>query len=167
MRVYFFGCWNEPGHYLHTPGGYSPHDPRVAEYGAGIRVDGSLAPRLVKRAYKLRNGTWLLRGDLCWTGQGADSAEAYEIEYISDEYPQGQYLLHHLPNGFTALSWWDRCQGDRRDGSNSTILLEGQHDASAMLAALAEHFPHVMVNLLSAGVVLVDARRAGPAEVRG
>lgn len=167
MRAYFVGCWNEAGHYLHTPGGYSPHDPRVAEYGAGIRVDGSLAPRLMKRAYKLRNGTWLLRGALCWTGQGADPAEAYEIECASDEMPQGLYLLHHLPNGFTAVQWWDRCQGDVRGGSNSTILLEGRHDAPAMLAALREHFPHVLANLKRCGVELVEVQRpAAPAEAR-
>ena len=26
------------------------------------------------------------------------------------ECPQGQFLLHHLPNGFTAIAWWDRTQ---------------------------------------------------------
>ena len=70
MRVYYFGCWNSPGHYLHSPGGRSHFDPRVAKYGNGIHVDGSLAPRIMRRTFKKRDGSWILSGARCWLGQG-------------------------------------------------------------------------------------------------
>lgn len=70
----------------------------------------------------------------------------------------GQSLLHHLDTGFTAIQWWDRCQGDTRGACNSTVLLEGKHTAEEMLAALREHFPHVLANLEKAGVKLVEVK---------
>ena len=165
MRVYYFGCWNSPGHYLHSPGGRSHFDPRVAKYGNGIHVDGSLAPRIMRRTFKKRDGSWILSGARCWLGEGATPDEASAIDYASVEMPQGFYLHHHLDNGYTAVQWWDRCQGDKRGGCNSTILLEGRHDAPEMLAALREHFPHVLANLERGGVELVEVPRP-PAETR-
>jgi len=90
-------------------------------------------------------------GNLCW------GAQFPRGEYVrADEYPQGQFLRHELDNGFTVLQWWDRCQGDSRGACNSTILLEGKHTTEELLAALAEHFPHVLENLKRAGVELVE-----------
>jgi hypothetical protein len=77
------------------------------------------------------------------------------LKVQSEEYQQGQFLRHELL-GFTALQWFDRCQGDIRGACNSTILLEGVHTSEEMLAALAEHFPHVLENLKRAGVELVE-----------
>jgi hypothetical protein len=74
----------------------------------------------------------------------------------SGECPQGQFLRHVLPNGFTAIQWWDRCQGDGRGACNSTVLLEGTHTTPEMLEALYAHFPHVAENLKRAGVQLVE-----------
>jgi hypothetical protein len=74
----------------------------------------------------------------------------------SGECPQGQFLLHHGVHGYTLIQWWDRCQGDTRGACNSSILLEGDHTSEEMLAALREHFPHVLANLERAGVALVE-----------
>lgn len=154
-RCFFFGCWNEPGHYLFYPGGatvpYTAED-RISWFKKPLfpgqliaeraHLDGTLAPR---RSHE---------GKLVWCALRPGRA----VEYYSVECPQGQYLVHHLPNGFTAMSWWDRCQGDQRGACNSTVLLEGQHHEAEMLAALHEHFPHVVENLQKAGVVLTAAK---------
>lgn len=156
-RVYFFGCWNEAGHDLWAPGGRWVTRAENALFSSG-GLDGTLAPRRMDRDRR-RGPERLPPGALCWAGQGKTSEERVDLLYDSDEYPQGQYLLHHLPNGFTALAWWDRCQGDTRGGCSSTFLLEGKHDAPAMLGALAQHFPHVLANLERHGVELVAVPR--------
>ncbi len=147
-RCFYFGCWGTPGHYLFTPGVRSrDHDSRRIEYYAtGLHLDGTLAPRRLREYYG---------GGICWTGQ--DQQQRSQLQSNSSECPQGQFLLHHLANGFTAISWWDRNQGDTRSACNSTILLEGEHTTAEMLAALALHFPHVLENLKKAGVELVEA----------
>lgn len=40
--------------------------------------------------------------------------------------------------------------------SAKICLLDGEHPTDEMLAALAEHFPHVLANLHSHGVQLVE-----------
>ncbi len=156
MRCFYFGCWKQAGHYLHAPGGrgvYGDERVRIENYLRGsVGLDGTLAPR--KR--------WERPGDpggLCWTGFTENREERVKLQYRSDEYPQGQFLRHELDNGFTAIQWWDRNQGDRRGACNSTILLEGIHTTEEMLAALAQHFPHVLANLTAAGITLVEVHR--------
>ena len=146
---FYFGCWNCPGHFSFAPGGRTVHGDRIEHYGKGDHrhhLDGSLAPR--KHASD---------GHLCWGGQ--DGKER-RIDYRSEEYPQGQFLIHHLDNGFTAMQWWDRNQGDNRGACNSTVLLKGEHGGGEMLMALHAHFPHVAENLKKAGVALDEVRRA-------
>lgn len=149
MRALFFGCWNRPGHFLWAPGGHGVRGDtdRVELYDGQSHLDGNLAPRKMKAHHG---------GALCWAGQGATQKERDRIRYDSDECPEGQFLRHALPNGFTALQWWDRRQGDRRGACNSTVLLEGDHPTVVMLAALREHFPHVIANLNRAGIALVE-----------
>lgn len=145
----FFGCWNEPGHYLVGPGGYSVYKElgdRPSYYGAQRHLDGTLAPR--KEKYT---------GKIVWSGQ-ASQDRRHEVEYRSEECPQGQFLLHVLDNGYTAIQWWDRCQGDKRGACNSTVLLKGVHDSATMIAAAREHFPHVIENLKKAGIELVEVK---------
>lgn len=147
-RCYFFGCWNQPGHYLHGPDGKWDHRLEYYNNGAGrVHLDGTLAPR--KHRYT---------GQLCWVSQGGEESGRRRIEYDSSEYPQGHFLRHVLNTGFTAIQWWDRCQGDTRGACNSTILLEGQHTSEEMLAALAKHFPHVLENLKRHGVELIEVK---------
>lgn len=157
IRAYFFGCWNEAGHFLWSRGGYSAESSR--DFPRAERaLDGTLAPRRMGRDRR-RGPERLQPGALCWMGQGRTPEERQGIDHDSAEYPQGQYLVHQLPNGFTAMAWWDRCQGDTRGGCSSTVLLEGTHDAAAMLEALAQHFPHVLTNLERHGVQLVEVPR--------
>jgi hypothetical protein len=63
-----------------------------------------------------------------------------EPYYETEECPQGQFLRHVLDSGYTAISWWDRTQYDKRGAINSTILLEGEHTSDEVLAAGREHF---------------------------
>lgn len=154
-RCLFFGCWNEPGHFLVAAG-----KRRLAEVDAGLEyydtgghrhhLDSTLAPRKMAARYGRPGGA------LVWSGSAANRDDAQRITYDSEEYPQGQFLRHYLSSGFTAIQWWDRCQGDKRGACNSTILLQGDHTSEEMLAALAEHFPHVLENLKRAGVELVE-----------
>lgn len=147
-RIFYFGCWNQAGHYFFGPHGSFVHhmEYRDVEYyngrGGQRHLDATLAPRITARTNKID-----------WSGNHKD-----EFEYRSKECPQGQCLVHHLENGFTAMQWWDRTQGDTRGACNSTILLEGKHDFAACVAALREHFPTVVANLEKAGVRLVEVK---------
>lgn len=139
----YFGCWKEPGHILIGLDGraVSSRHPAV-RFVVGdktIHIDGSLAPRQV-RGYPV-----------CWKA----ICERARAHYCG-EAPQGQFLRHELPNGYTAIQWWDRQQGDTRPGSNSTILLEGIHDSAELIAALDAFFPNVRANLVRGGVQLVE-----------
>lgn len=146
MTCLYFGCWNQPGHYLFLPNGKWDHRLEYYDNQADrVHLDGTLAPRLLKRS-----------GTLCWAGLGDAVEERRRITRDSEECPQGQFLRHDLSTGFTAIQWWDRCQGDTRGACNSTILLEGKRSSEEMLAALKEHFPHVLANLERAGVKLVE-----------
>ncbi len=147
---FYFGCWNDPGHYLWLPGGRK-HYGAATYYGSRVHLDGTLAPRRLRRT-----------GALCWQGQGPDSDARERIGYDSEECPQGQFLRHVLDSGFTAIQWWDRCQGDTRGACNSTILLEGEHDTPRMLEALRVNFPHVLENLTRAGIELIEVLPQDP-----
>lgn len=147
---YFFGCWNRPGHHLFAPGGRSADwkfEDRVVFYSGRIHLDGTLAPR---RDHD---------GAIVFQSMGKTDDERRRIKSRSGECPQGQFLRHLLDNGYTAIQWWDRCQGDGRGACNSTLLLEGERTTEECLAALREHFPHVVENLKRAGVELVEVMR--------
>lgn len=157
-RVFYFGCWNQAGHYLFAGGGtkkpaYGPERDaleyyNVASTGERRHLDGTLAPRRAE-----------IDGRLVWDGMYTYD-EKHRYSNRSSEYPMGQFLRHVLPNGFTALQWWDRCQGDTRGACNSTILVEGERTTEECLAALREHFPHVVANLEKFGVQLVEVTNA-------
>lgn len=146
-RCFYFGCWNKPGHFLRPSPGYEEGQ-KVCYYlspgGEECHLDGSLAPRRKKD------------GSIWW--YGAATSERERNLTVSSECPQGQALLHHLSNGFTAVQWWDRCQGDARRACNSTILLEGKHTFDEMMGALLEHFPQVLENLGKHGGEIVEIR---------
>jgi hypothetical protein len=150
-RALFFGCWNQPGHYLFAPGRGSPtaqEERMFSFFSGGVCLDANYAPR--------RGIRGKLRGvEVCFAGQGATIEDRQRIHYDSEEHAQNLFLRHELL-GFTLISWWDRNQGDVRRACNSTFLLEGGHTSEQMLAALAVHFPHVVANLKRAGVELVE-----------
>jgi len=145
MKAYFFGCWNQAGHFMWAPGGGRPtadrDDTILGPEHRGRYPDGTLAPRRLNTDGKV---VWLLQ----------DKPDAHRsLEYQSHECDEGYYLIHHI-NGFTFMSWWDRHQGDTRPGCNSTFILEGTHDAVKMFDELVVHFPHVVENLRKAEVSL-------------
>lgn len=49
MHVYFFGCWNQAGHYLWLPGGGWASRAEREIFAAGGGLDGTLAPRRMRR----------------------------------------------------------------------------------------------------------------------
>lgn len=140
-RCFYFGCWgNTAGHYMRGPGDFHARE-RVSYFGNRLHLDGSLAPRSD-------------HGRIVWVAQGATREERSRISWETAECDQGVFLLHKLDTGFTVIQWWDRTQGDTRGGCNSTVLLEGDHTAEELLAALAEHWPQVLANLTRAGIQL-------------
>lgn len=145
MSVYFFGCWNKPGHFLYGPRGayvYMREIDIVTRYRGGDGKDHHLDSTLAPRE---------LGGRIIWK-----SKAGLPSNRNGSECAQGQFLRHVLSNGFTALQWWDRCQGDTRGACNSTVLVEGERTTEEMLAALRENFPSVVENLERAGVKLVE-----------
>ncbi len=161
VHCFFFGCWNVAGHYLWWPSGqfvrdrareYLPilheEDTRQMHLSPRVHLDGSLAPKRYEKLHEPGISCYAKRPDK-------------RHFYNGEECPQGQFLRHVLDyedGRYTAISWWDRCQGDTRGACNSTLLLEGAHTSEEMLAALAEHFPHVVNNLWRAGVNLVEVQ---------
>lgn len=144
---YYYGCWNRPGRFVHIPNGLRVFHGEIHLFGnRNIHIDCNLAPRRGPDGRIGFAGMVLLR--------------RFREEYfaLSSECPHGQFLRHELDNGFTAIQWWDRCQGDTRPGCNSTILLRGIHTSEEMLAALHLHFPHVAANLKAKGVELVEVK---------
>ena len=153
QRCLYMGSWGGPGMHLWAVGGrYAPPEVHFVEYyrKREIHLDSTLAPRLMKPMYG-RPG-----GQLIWEGQGLTREARQHLHYSSEECPQGQFLRHELDNGFTAISWWDRNQGDQRGAINSTILLEGKHTSEEMITAGLLCFPHVFENLKKAGIELVE-----------
>lgn len=139
----YFGCWNEPGHYLVAPGGGRPLLPNDELYLLQRELDGAFAPR---RGVNV---------NLFWEHQRSVHKQLEWELRSSEEYPQGRFLRHRHGK-WTLIQWWDRCQGDTRGGSSSTILLQGEHDTPRMLEALSAHFPEVLDNLTRAGIQLVE-----------
>jgi len=153
--VFYFGCWNESGHYLFGPHGgrVESADRDVEHYGDHRHLDGTLAPRRHKRT-----------GAIVWTSM---APKTDRLEYLSEELPQGQFLRHDLDTGLTAIQWWDRTQGDERGACNSTVLARGKRTSAEMLALLAEHFPTVLANLARANVKLVEVHAVTPDATKG
>lgn len=116
-------------------------------HGERFHIDGALAPRMTPA------------GLIRCVAEGETQKDRNRIASRTHECEQGKFLRHELPSGFTAIQWWDRCQGDRRGGSNSTILLEGVHNTEAMLLAIDEFFPTVRDNLDRNGIDLVEVTR--------
>jgi hypothetical protein len=153
----YFGSLKGDGHCLYGHDGFSFWNGDVARPG-GTHIDGSLAPRKVrvgsKSYYNLEKPSQLI-----WTSM--PEGDHARLEGDSEECPQGQFLLHILTDGFTAIQWWGRCQGDTRPGSNSTLLLSGIHSAEEVIAAGKRHFPKVFERLEMNHVQLVDVTDNG------
>lgn len=126
--VYFFGCWDEPGHYYHTP----------------RSVRGFHGP-----------GKWLGRYMPPWGRYGEHIDSKLQPRFGDKEAPQGvaKLVKQKAADGvtWTALCFWDRT-GDHRPASNSNFLARGDFTADEMVALAREHFPEVMKRLDDAGI---------------
>jgi hypothetical protein len=150
----YFGSLKGDGHCLYGPDGYSFWNKDAAMVGE-THIDGALAPRRIRIGsrsyYKLEQPSH----PVCML-MGETKDDRTRIDLDSGECNQGEFLWHVLPNGFSAVSWWDQCQGDTRPGSSSTILLAGIHRAPEVLEAGKKFFPEVFERLKLKGVLLVD-----------
>lgn len=122
MKVFYFGCWDGPGHYVWTPSGTHPR-PEMAGPWSPADLDaspidwrGSTGRGVVPEDREQRQGVWRLT--------------------------RAMYLF--AP--WTAIGAWDRTC-DRRGGSKAVFVAEGQHSEEAMKRIAAEHFPQVWARI--------------------
>lgn len=95
-RMFYFGPWGEPGHYL-----FNEHRMWVHKEESTIPWNGQIDGRL-QPGCRFEGGRW--------------------EHYDADE-TEGRAILHHK-DGWTAISFWDRSV-DTRFASNSTYFAEG------------------------------------------
>lgn len=151
-RCYYFGYRAGSGFCLQAPGDQQlTSEERHLQYfvvkGEMIHLDGALAPKRMARTR-----------EIVWEGKGKNEHERTRIQYNSTEMRQGLFLRHELSTGFTAISWWDRCQGDSRGNCSGTLLLEGKRTSRELIEALKRHFPKVVENMTKAGVQLIEVQ---------
>lgn len=152
LGPFFFGCWNVAGHYWFKSGGASVPGRFDLPW-----IDGGFAPRRFKES-RHRKRVLVADPSCCFMYEGSTDEERRDLSYDTEEWDQGAFLIHKIGN-CTLMSWWDRCQGDRRAACNSNILAAGEHGAIAMIANLATSFPHVVENLAKHKIDLVEAKR--------
>jgi hypothetical protein len=119
--VYYFGCWDRAGHYLHAPSGKTLDGVGpfyVWDFEHGIPLDGTFAPGPYSR----------------------QSREGYEDEYAAS--------LTHI-RGWSVLAMWDRSV-DARSASNAAFIAEGFLTMEAMWSLARTYFPRVVARLKAA-----------------
>lgn len=114
MKVLYFGCYRELGHYLRESGDRKIWDPEAAGLPWGWEMDGAMQPGGRMEGGHLR---------------------------VPNEQPEGLALLHHKA-GWTALAFWDRSV-DRRGGCCSVFFADQEVDFNAIVAAARETWPEV------------------------
>jgi hypothetical protein len=126
----------------------------------GTRLDAGYAPRRVTRPFGL---TITPRADgMVYCAQARNNSEWQDIQYRSEEFPQGQFL-RHVVDGCTLLAWWDRSHSDKRAGINSTFIVEGAQAIQDMLEWFPRFFPRCAQRIRDAGLSLVDVTEQGAA----
>lgn len=135
-RMFYFGPWDQAGHYFFAEGGRSTRiedDPTFpfGHYGGKVEVDGRLQPGCPSSDDRLQRKT------------------RPEVE--------GQALLHHI-KGWSALCFWDRSV-DKRGACNSNYFAEGIFSFEEMVAMAKERFAERW-NKMPFKVVLIDTETA-------
>lgn len=118
MKVFYFGCWGDVGHYLWSP---SAQHARTA--GPWTERDLDTSP-IDSRGHD--------------TGRGVVPADPEQREHV--------WRLTHK-DGWTAIGAWDRT-ADQRRGSVSVFVAEGEHDESTMRGFAASYFPAVYSRIM-------------------
>lgn len=116
VELYFFGCWEQPGHYWLNPRNRWANEdvimrrvPAVLHRG---KIDAGFCPGYV----------------------GPYKRDRQEVE--------GAAALHHI-DGWTVLAWWDRSI-DGRGGCNSALVALGLWNFAAMLEIGRAQVPRVI-----------------------
>ena len=117
MKMYYFGPWDRPGHYLHDEHGYSRGRAEGAMPWTLGQMDGDLQPHFANCA---KTPTYPDRHCNCPCGK------------------EGPALIHHK-DGWTALAFWDRSV-DKRGACCSVYLAEGAFDFDQMVALARTRF---------------------------
>lgn len=133
-RLYYFGCWDGPGHYHFLPGGrIAPREamigPKAGDFTPwGWRIDTQLCPR--------------------WQATG--------------ERVEGNAALHHR-DGWTAVAFWDRSV-DGRHNSCSVFAFEELLSFDEAVLKAKHFFPEVWARYrFTVRLTLVVEPKAAPA----
>lgn len=121
VEVYYFGCWEQSGHYWRAPGGFK----------GGREIEAQLPEPL--RGNGMGGGM-----DSKWCPGSAPGAPHKKTRAEVE----GEAALHHV-DGWTILAWWDRSV-DHRGASNSNLVARGLHSWATMLEIGKAQFPSVM-----------------------
>lgn len=122
--LFCFGCQRSAGHYwwLTIDGYRTPLDPQKLnpEVPEAFRYVDGVDEELVRRreqqrAYEAQNGRELSRK---------------LVPFLPNDKKQGSAKLTVI-EGWTYLAWWDYLV-DRRGGSNSGVLMKGEHSFEKM-----------------------------------
>jgi len=119
-RMFYFGPWDQAGHYFFDEHGNSVNEALVPQFPFGhygvrkVRVDGRLQPGCPDPSDRLQRRT---------------RPES-----------EGEALLHHI-QGWTALCFWDRSV-DGRGGCNSNYFAEGTFTFEQMVEMAKARFAH-------------------------
>ena len=135
VETYYFGCWEQSGHFWRSKSGYDEERRIETRVPAPLRrghIDGNFCPGAVAGSQ--------------WKKTRA------EVE--------GEAALHHI-DGWTVLAWWDRSV-DRRGACNSAIAACGLFDFATMLAITRAQFPTVLTRRKDPPVLVVDMTGAAP-----
>jgi hypothetical protein len=126
-EVYYFGCWEQAGHYWRAPH-YKSHFDIEDRVGSNIhpRIDSGFCPGSIP-------------------GKSQFDRSRPEV--------QGEACLHHV-DGWTILSFWDRSV-DRRGCSNSSFVVLGTWTMDDVLDVARTKFPSVL-NRIQFKIVLVE-----------
>jgi hypothetical protein len=121
VRIFYFGCWSDSGHYLFTPDGNT------------VRCNWSDFTTPTP-----------------WTLRELDAPADKAVLQPAETRAQGVWRLSHRAREgatWTALGCHDYTQ-DRRPGSVSVFVAEGEHDEQAMREIATRHFPAVWARIL-------------------
>lgn len=138
VRVFYFGCWDQPGHHLWYRG----------SDGTPIkRYDQGESDRRLLGSHPHSSGPPLTRGEIPW-GYGLDGGLLK-----GRTLRQGEAVVEQR-DGWTALSFWDYSV-DSRGGSSSTFVFDALLDPEQALRAAREAFPPIFARF-DFEVVLAD-----------
>ena len=124
---FYFGCWNQPGHYLHDKTGCNLRGvgPFRDMFDPATTLDTRYAP-----------GVSALRA----------AGRRFDIPANQDEHETARYDV----DGWTVLAMWDRSV-DTRGGCNAAFIAEGPHTDAEMWMLARRDFPRIVARLKVAG----------------